>query len=238
MGDENAPRPWSRHSLKKAENSGKSSNGVLNKKGKKEEEVDDPMREEFLDVMLRGKSKIWSNDTSVAPSVKVDKKGKVLVKKADEPVGAESKDAKRSSDTEKSKKRNVVAPTDDVDDLEYFKSRVKKNLSDSDSDSESGSDEDKADDDDGEADGHDGDIRIFPDDDEAGGVENDGDDDAMKVEEEDDGKTAQDSKADSDDVLQTGRLFVRNLPYTATYWIVLFIFQCSVYPSVIHLLNL
>ncbi|KAG2239680.1 hypothetical protein Bca52824_091519 [Brassica carinata] len=219
VGDENAPRPWSRHSLKKEENSGKSSNGVLNKKGKKEQEVDDPMREEFLDVMLRGKSKIWSNDTSVAPSVKVDKNEKFLVKKADEPVGAESKDAKRSSDTEKSKKRNVVAPTDDVDDLEYFKSRVKKNLSDSDSDSETGSDEDEADDD-GEADGHDGDVRIFPvdgDDDEAGGVENDGDDDAMEVEEEeDDGKTAQDSKADSDDVLQTGRLFVRNLPYTAT----------------------
>ncbi|KAL0727487.1 hypothetical protein Bca4012_023580 [Brassica carinata] len=118
VGDENAPRPWSRHSLKKEENSGKSSNGVLNKKGKKEQEVDDPMREEFLDVMLRGKSKIWSNDTSVAPSVKVDKNEKFLVKKADEPVGAESKDAKRSSDTEKSKKRNVVAPTDDVDDLE------------------------------------------------------------------------------------------------------------------------
>ncbi|KAJ0239290.1 Nucleotide/nucleic acid binding protein [Hirschfeldia incana] len=38
----------------------------------------------------------------------------------------------------------------------------------------------------------------------------------MEVEEEDDGKMTQDSKADSDDVLQTGRLFVRNLPYTAT----------------------
>lgn len=185
------------------------------------------MRQEFLDVMLRGKSKIWSNDTSVAPSVKVSKKEKVLVKKADEPVVV-SEAAKRSSDTEKSKKKKVVAPTDDVDDLEYFKSRVKKNLSDSDSDSETGSDEDEdeADDDDGEADadGDDGDTRIFPldgDDDEAGGAENDGDDDAMEVE---DGKMAQDSKVDSDDVLQTGRLFVRNLPYTATYWIVLFTF--------------
>lgn len=186
------------------------------------------MRQEFLDVMLRGKSKIWSNDTSVAPSVKVSKKEKVLVKKADEPVVV-SEAAKRSSDTEKSKKKKVVAPTDDVDDLEYFKSRVKKNLSDSDSDSETGSDEDEDeadDDDDGEADadGDDGDTRIFPldgDDDEAGGAENDGDDDAMEVE---DGKMAQDSKVDSDDVLQTGRLFVRNLPYTATYWIVLFTF--------------
>ncbi|KAF8102905.1 hypothetical protein N665_0190s0022 [Sinapis alba] len=226
VGDENAPRPWSRHSLKKEEKLNE--NGKKNKTGKKEEEVDDPLREEFLDVMLRGKSKIWSNDTSVAPSVKVASKEKVLVKKADEPVvsdGAERKDAKRSSDTEKSKKKNVVAPTDDVSDLEYFKSRVKKNLSDSDSDSETGSDEAEADDDDddgggeADADGDDGDVRIFPvdgDDDEAGGVENDGDDDAMEVEEEDDGNMAQDSKPDSDDVLQTGRLFVRNLPYTAT----------------------
>ena len=207
MGDENAPRPWSRHSLKKEEklkeNSGK------NKKSKKEQEVDDPMREEFLDVMLRGKSKIWSNDTSVAPSVKKEKE--VLVKKADEPVVVSSGAAERSSDTEKSKKRNVVAPTDDVDDLEYFKSRVKKNLSDSDSDSESGSDEDKADD--GEADA---DTRISPVDGDDDEVEEGGDEDAMEVEEEDDGKMAQDSKPDSDDVLQTGRLFVRNLPYTAT----------------------
>ncbi|XP_048601476.1 multiple RNA-binding domain-containing protein 1-like [Brassica napus] len=200
VGDENAPRPWSRHSLKKEENGGKSSN----KKGKKEQDVDDPMREEFLDVMLRGKSKIWSNDTSVAPSVKV-------AKKADEPVVVSSGAAERSSDTEKSKKRNVVAPTDDVDDLEYFKSRVKKNLSDSDSDSESGSDEDKADDGDDDAD-----TRISPVDGDDDEVEEGGDEDAMEVEEEDDGKLAQDSKPDSDDVLQTGRLFVRNLPYTAT----------------------
>ncbi|CAH8345378.1 unnamed protein product [Eruca vesicaria subsp. sativa] len=219
VGDENAPRPWSRHSLKKVEEKLKEDSEKNKKKSKKEQEVDDPMREEFLDVMLRGKSKIWSNDTSVAPSVKVAKKEKVLVKKADdEPVV--SSDGKMSSDSDKkSKKRSVVAPTDDVDDLEYFKSRVKKNLSDSDSDSESGSDEDEADDDDdddgeaeghdGEAEGHDGDVGLFP-------VENDGDDDAMEVEKEEDDKMAQDSKADSDDVLQTGRLFVRNLPYTTT----------------------
>ncbi|CAG7887072.1 unnamed protein product [Brassica rapa] len=209
VGDENAPRPWSRHSLKKEEKL--KENSEKNKKSKKEQEVDDPMREEFLDVMLRGKSKIWSNDTSVAPSVKKEKE--VLVKKADEPVVVSSGAAERSSDTEKSKKRNVVAPTDDVDDLEYFKSRVKKNLSDSDSDSESGSDEDKADDDDGEAGA---DTRISPVDGDDDEVEEGGDEDAMEVGEEDDGKMAQDSKADSDDVLQTGRLFVRNLPYTAT----------------------
>ncbi|CAN8255014.1 unnamed protein product [Cochlearia groenlandica] len=65
------------------------------------------------------------------------------------------------------------------------------------SDSESTSDEDES-----------GDADISENED----GEDDGGDD-MEVEA--DGSTAQESKNDSDDVLNTGRLFVRNLPYTA-----------------------
>ncbi|ESQ55405.1 hypothetical protein EUTSA_v10024436mg [Eutrema salsugineum] len=235
VGDENAPRPWSRHTLKKEakanENSEKSSNGILTKRGEKiknKPEADDPDLQEFLEVMQRGKSKIWSNDTSIAPGAEATSKKNALVKKTDEPmvsIGAEPDKAKRSSDTVKTKKKKkAVAPTDDVSDAEYFKSRIKKNISDSDSDSETDSDEDEAGDaelagnDDGEADagGHEADIRVFPidGDDESGGFDKDDSDDAMEVEA--DAKLAQESKADSDDVLDTGRLFVRNLPYTAT----------------------
>ncbi|XP_010434383.1 PREDICTED: multiple RNA-binding domain-containing protein 1 isoform X3 [Camelina sativa] len=238
VGDENAPRPWSRISRKKEEKVNedceKSSSELLNsgnaKGGKQRKpEVDDPEFQEFLEVHQRGKSKIWSNDVSIPPAPEQTIKEKVLVKKADEPMvsnGAEPNNVKRSSDTEKTEESNAVAPTDDVSDMDYFKSRIKKNLSDSDSDSETESSEDEDEagdddlvgDDDGKAgeDGHDADIRNFPIDGdfEADGVDKDDDGDAMEVEA--DGKGAQEFKADSDDVLDTGRLFVRNLPYTAT----------------------
>jgi multiple RNA-binding domain-containing protein 1 len=227
VGDENAPRPWSRLSHKKEEEAKKSSSEGLkdgNAKGgkKRKAEVDDPEFQEFLEVHQRSKSKIWSNDMSIPPAPEETGKEKVLVKKADEQIvsnGVEPKKAKKSSDTEKTKKSKVVAASDDVSDMEYFKSRIKKNLSDSESDNESeDSSEDEAGDDDGKAetDGQDADIRYFPIDGdvEAGGVGKDDDGDAMEV--EGDGKVAQESKAVSDDVLDTGRLFVRNLPYTAT----------------------
>lgn len=143
------------------------------------------MCEEFFDVMLRGKLKIWFNDMLVVLFVKKEKE--VLVKKVDELVVVFSGVVEKLLDIEKSKKRNVVVFIDDVDDLEYFKSRVKKNFLDFDSDSEFGSDEDEdeVDDDDGE---DDVDICIFfvdGDDDE---VEEGGDEDVMEVGEEDDGK--------------------------------------------------
>lgn len=216
------------------ENSEKSSSKTLNNgnargdnKNKRKQEVDDPEVREFLDLHERGKSKFWSNnDISIAPTSEETGKEKVLVKKADQPVisnGSEPKKVKRSSDTAKTKKSKAVAPSDDVSDMEYFKSRIKKNLSDSDSDNDTDSSEDEAsdaaEDDDGEADadGHDADIRNFP----VDGIDKDDDGDDMEV--EDDGKVAQELKADSDDVLDTGRLFVRNLPYTTTYCIFLFI---------------
>ncbi|CAH2078516.1 unnamed protein product, partial [Thlaspi arvense] len=88
VGAENVPRPWSRHSLKKeGKVDGESSNGIStkgDKKTKKKPEADDdPELQEFFDVMQRGKSKIWSNDVSIAPTAEVTTEGKVPVKKAD-----------------------------------------------------------------------------------------------------------------------------------------------------------
>lgn len=162
----------------------------------------------------------------VAPTSEETGKEKVLVKKADQPVisnGSEPKKVKRSSDTAKTKKSKPFAPTDDVSDMEYIKSRMKKNLSESEFDNnDTDSSEDEASDDD-DAYGHDAGIGNFPvdDDSEADGDDKDDDGDAMEV--EDNGNVAQELKADSDDVLNTGRLFVRNLPYTTTYCIFLFI---------------
>ncbi|EOA16005.1 hypothetical protein CARUB_v10004134mg [Capsella rubella] len=236
VGDENAPRPWSRLSRKKEEkvneDSEKLSSGLLNngkaKGGKKSKpEVDDPEFQEFLDVHQRGNSKIWSNDISIPHPPEQTGKGKVLMKKADEPTVSNDTEPDKvitSSGTEKTKKSKAVAPTDDVSDMEYFKSRIKKNMSDSDSDDETDSSEDEVGDADlagndsgkADADGLDTAIRNFPIDGdvEAGGIDKDIDGDAMEVEADE--KVAQESKADSDDILDTGRLFVRNLPYTAT----------------------
>ncbi|KFK24909.1 hypothetical protein AALP_AA8G040800, partial [Arabis alpina] len=131
VGDDNTPRPG-----KDNKNGAKPSCRILNngygkrdKRIKKELEVDEPaLFQAFLDVTLRGKSKIWSNDMSIPPIAEVTSEEKVL---------AQLNNAKkRSSDTENSKKKKVVALSSDVSDVEYFKSKVKKNLSDSDSDSD------------------------------------------------------------------------------------------------------
>ncbi|KAG7554234.1 RNA-binding domain superfamily [Arabidopsis suecica] len=158
------------------------------KKIKKKAEADhDPQLQEFLHE--HKKLKFWSNDMCIPRSSGKEKVWPVVFSNgADEP-----NKAKRSLlDTTENK------VGDDVSDMEYFKSRIKKNLSYSDSDYETDCREDA--------------IHAFPIDGdiEADRVDKDDDADAMEIE------VAQEPKADSDDVLDTGRLFVRNLPYTAT----------------------
>ncbi|VVB13234.1 unnamed protein product [Arabis nemorensis] len=129
IGDDNTPRPWSRRQEKDNKIGVKSSSKISKhdyakgaKRIQKKPEVVDPVAfQAFLDVRVRGKSKIWSNDMSIPPIAEVISKEKV---------------------TEKTRKKKVVAPSDDVSDTEYFKSRVKKNLSDSDSDSDEHDDAD------------------------------------------------------------------------------------------------
>ncbi|KAK1420340.1 hypothetical protein QVD17_21855 [Tagetes erecta] len=192
VGDSEIPRPWSRHSLKKREESTVVKNEPVNSSQKVASEVKnntengDLQFQEFLQVMQpRTKSKLWSNDMLEATPEK-DGNRKVQVEgEGEKKLNSESIKLNEVSDKS-------------LSDIDYFKSRVKKDWSDSDID------------------------------DDAEEVENDdagGDDDEIKNIHEinpenpngtDDVDEPSSSLEDEDDVLQTGRLFVRNLPYTAT----------------------
>ena len=116
--------------------------------------------------------KFWSNDMCIHPSNGADDPNK----------------AKRSFlDSKKTRKSKVG---DDVSDMEYFKSRIKKNL---DSDCETDSREDA--------------INVFP---------IDGEVKADRVDKDDDGHAMEVEADGSDDVLDAGRLFVHGLPYSTT----------------------
>ncbi|CAA0401517.1 unnamed protein product [Arabidopsis thaliana] len=138
---------------------------------KKDPEVDhDPQLQEFLHQ--EHKLKFWSNDMCIHPSNGADDPNK----------------AKRSFlDSKKTRKSKVG---DDVSDMEYFKSRIKKNL---DSDCETDSREDA--------------INVFP---------IDGEVKADRVDKDDDGHAMEVEADGSDDVLDAGRLFVHGLPYSTT----------------------
>ncbi|XP_019090452.1 PREDICTED: multiple RNA-binding domain-containing protein 1-like [Camelina sativa] len=159
------------------------------KKIKKKPEAghDDPLLQEFLGYHS---VKFWSNDMCIPLSTGVS-----FSNGADD----EPNKAKRPLfDTKKATKNKVG---DDVSDMEYFKSRIKSNLSDSDCDYETNCRENA--------------VHVSPIDGED--IETDIVDDGHEMEVEADGKMAQELKTDDrDDVLNTGRLFVRNLPYTTT----------------------
>ncbi|RZC62340.1 hypothetical protein C5167_024087 [Papaver somniferum] len=112
-------------------------------------EIDDPQLREFLEVMQpQIKTKLWGNDAlgstltdqivkggvEKARSDKVDKKQKDPVK-----VNLDKHDEKENGPSDDSaKKETLVLPkTEDLSDMDYFKSKVEKDWSDSDSGSES-----------------------------------------------------------------------------------------------------
>lgn len=195
---------------------------------------DDPQLKEFLEVMQpRVKSKLWANDTSLTPAAnqhgKVDKKQsqieKERVEKSD-PVHLESdennKMEDRLSDKQAAKTSQNIVHADVVSDMDYFKSRVKKNWSDSDS---SDSDDDEKDDDESSNGSLKGKVvqERVP----SGGRNtlegdvseeeaiNEGPLEDFDAEVLDQGTTSS-LEDEKEKVLESGRLFVRNLPYTAT----------------------
>lgn len=259
VGDPDIPRPWSRHSLKKQEKLveekkkatiPKSSSLKKTDGEKKENENDDPQLEEFLQVMQpRVKSKLWANDTLAAPPMesgktsnkKIKVKGGVKKKlvpmvDTDEAQERENGSLDGSSESESSgKPPRKYIPDEVVSDMDYFKSRVKKEWS----DLESGDDDDDdtaADDGtDDESEDHDDDKSFEK---SKGGqdakkmdqkgqldtvkrvVSEEAVEEGSSVESDDDvNKSGNPSSTlvDEKEVLETGRLFVRNLPYTATY---------------------
>jgi multiple RNA-binding domain-containing protein 1 len=229
VGDPEIPRPWSRHTLKKqvnmVEEKIKTDNPTkltLKKKGdKRENDDDDAQLQDFLQVMQpRVKSKLWSNDTAAPPVdfVKGNKKGKTK-KNSGTTVDLKADDEERENGSVESDESPKHKKNEAVSDMDYFKSRVKKNLSDNDDDDED--DTDDGDDEDDTDDGDDDDNDDVSDD--VKKTERAGSEEAVEeessVESDDDKKGTGDTSAkleDENQVLETGRLFIRNLPYTAT----------------------
>nr|DAD24355.1 TPA_asm: hypothetical protein HUJ06_025819 [Nelumbo nucifera] len=235
VGDPNMPRPWSRYSVKKQEeltkenkkSTGSKSSKILDSKGntensKKGSEKNDLKLQEFLQVMQpRSKSKLWANDELGAPFL--DQNGKVDGKQNMSGKGGRKQTAlveaefnendeteNEPSDYHATKHSHDLARDEVVSDTDYFKSRVKKDWPDSESE-EDDDDRDNSIDEkvDGELlDAHKGATLEEKVEKEAPSEQSDGE---MVA-----GELSSELKDEKEEVLKTGRLFVRNLPYSAT----------------------
>ncbi|KAK6268371.1 hypothetical protein QUC31_012531 [Theobroma cacao] len=226
VGDPNTPRPWSRYSSKKQENvtetgkttaGGKSLSIIDSKGGKKvleSSEKDDPQLQEFLQVMQpRVKSKMWANDividTPANQKSKVTKKKAISEKESRQTSASVDAETDETSialdDDDETKASDTLARDEVISDMDYFKSRVKKDWSDSES-------EENDDGDDSDQKGkHNSLSEDVIQDQIQQGSSKDADDEII-----DPDNPSSVLKDDRDEVLQSGRLFVRNLPYTAT----------------------
>lgn len=199
----------------------------------KDSDNDEPQLQEFLQVMQpRVKSKLWANDTSVTPAS--NQHGKVSQKQAQTKkesveksvsVNMESDEIDETEDWyawKAAKTSQNLVHADIVSDMDYFRSRVKKEWSESDS-----SDSD---------DGHNDDDKELINRSPKGevvqetapnGQYNTLNNDVPEQEDRDEGpcgdfevhdqgKTSSCLEDEKEKVLETGRLFVRNLPYAAT----------------------
>ncbi|OEL19567.1 Multiple RNA-binding domain-containing protein 1 [Dichanthelium oligosanthes] len=167
IGDPDAPRPWSRHSLKKPEygSKDKTSAGDVDAlpkgtkvqgtsadvRGSKGSVAKDPMFQEFLEVMQpRSKAKMWANDTSgtldaaTTDSVVATKESKRTQKNV--PASENDSSSEDSSDEEMANDlssedaseelQTESKQNNDMTDADFFKSKIKKDWSDSESDDE------------------------------------------------------------------------------------------------------
>ncbi|XP_015867867.3 uncharacterized protein LOC107405344 isoform X1 [Ziziphus jujuba] len=206
---------------------------------------DDPQLQEFLEVMQpRVKSKLWANDTSITPAanqlVKANKKQTQIEKKRSgksdllHMESDENKMEDRLSDQQVAKTSQNLVHDDVVSDVDYFKSRVKKSWSDSDSSdsNDTEKDEDSSDSDDAEKDDDEslngnlkgevvqkraprGRHNTLEDDASEEEARDEGPPEDFDAEVLDQGKTSR-LEYEKGKVLESGRLFVRNLPYTTT----------------------
>ncbi|XP_047065780.1 multiple RNA-binding domain-containing protein 1-like [Lolium rigidum] len=176
IGDPDAPRPWSRHSLKKPEYNSKdkaetvdantplkSSKGKgtsVDAGGSKGSLANDPKFEEFLQVMQpRSKAKMWANDTTGTLDV-ADKDNTLVAKKLLKSTAAvsgndSSSDNDSSSEDDFEEKIINDFPSKDaseklqsgskqdnnISDVDFLKSKIRKNWSDSESDDEDSGDQ-------------------------------------------------------------------------------------------------
>lgn len=187
-----------------------------NKDNEKGNEIDDPRLQEFLQVMQpRAKSKLWENDSIVSHTAdingEVGKKGSQGKKEGKEKlVPVEVEIDKGNSDTDE--ESNDPARDEAVSDMDYFRSRVKKELSDSESES-GGSDDDDDDDKNDNCNDKDEDSDLSNESLQRGNVaQAEVAEDTHAEDHENPSSTLKDGK---EEILETCRLFVRNLPYTA-----------------------
>lgn len=197
-----------------------SNDSSLKQKNVKPSEYEDPKFREFLQIMQpRSKQKMWAKDTSApsdarandtsAPSDAIVKDGNADQEQIETVKGISlSRGERESSETVD---REQLNGDDDTTDMEYFKSRVKANWSDSE-DSET------------EGEASDGEPSKSDVNDET--IDMSGIDQAQMqeepsktfIEENNDNEIPNSSFNDDYKLeLETGRLFIRNLPYTATY---------------------
>ncbi|CAM8993641.1 unnamed protein product [Rhodiola kirilowii] len=157
VGDPNIPRPWSRYSVKTNDKSTNDTNSTevlvssgLNgkgKKGSKTNDKEDPELQEFLQLMQpRSNTKLWEDDVpQTIPTDKYKPTGskKALINKTvknkqgacalndDATTANESQDEPQDSKAIKTTKKLVLDYA--VSDMDYFKSRMKIDWSDSES---------------------------------------------------------------------------------------------------------
>ncbi|WVY91495.1 hypothetical protein V8G54_037009 [Vigna mungo] len=236
LGDENLPRPWSRHSKKKDDKETVPDVGKpARAKGRKENlkngvDVDDPQLQDFLQVMQpRVNSKMWANDTSGLTSVD---NNRGVSNKDNEGASVSTDDSGSLEDafldiSEPSRKSLEPERDEVISDMDYFKSKVTKEWSDSESSDEDDDDNDdndaSSDDKDDNSDvNEDGKISHPRNDTREVDVEGKEDTSREKVTHEKSQVTVTEhggqlSKTeDVQGVFESCRLFVRNLPYTTT----------------------
>lgn len=243
VGDPNIPRPWSRYSLKKQvksqevdkeEPTMKKSKTAMSKEKrhkKEDNETDDPQLQEFLQVMQpRSKSKLWANDTITAISAEQSKKDsdkQQQVKEDKRSIQMEvelrgSGEAEHlSSESQQAIKPQKVVHDEGLSDMDYFKSRVRKEWSETESEQEDdGDDEDEA-----EETGNDGsnasrkgskelDTQNITQNIQHGKFKDESSEETYG--EEIVGDDEKSNELEKEELLDTGRLFIRNLPYTTT----------------------
>lgn len=238
LGDENLPRPWSRHSKKKNDKESVPDVGKpARAKGRKESlkngvDVDDPQLQDFLQVMQpRVNSKMWANDTSGLTSVD---NNRGVSNKDNEGASVSTDDSGSLEDafldiSEPSGKSLEPERDEVISDMDYFKSKVTKEWSDSESSDEDDDDNDASSDDNDDKDDNsdvneDGKISHPRNDAREVDVEGKEDTSREKVTHEKSQVNVTEhggqlSKTeDVKGVFESCRLFVRNLPYTTTYF--------------------
>lgn len=234
VGDPNIPRPWSRYSLKEQVKSqenkeeppvkGSKTARLKEKRHKNEDnETDDPQLQEFLQVMQpRSKSKLWANDTTTTGSAEHFKKDSDKQKQVKEDKRStqevelrESGEAEQlSSESQETTKPQKVAHDEGLSDMDYFKSRVRKEWSETESEPE---DEEEETGNDGSNASRKGvknlDTHNISQDIQHEKVKDESSEETDREEIEGDDEKSNDLEKE---LFDTGRLFIRNLPYTTT----------------------